>query len=216
MMEITIFKNDSLIDTVMDETKYKEWLRLSESLGIEHDNQVRPIPFLLLNQRMVKMFQVLCPVMVKLGSYNREPIPLEVLKVAKFCDDESFFAHMEIWYDDKSPDPVLIGVTKQKYIKSWYYNTTEVPPKELHGKPITSLTSQQLDTIPKSAIEERDIGKYLIAKWGDEDKPFSVLREFAARRMRDAILVRAHQAIREANREIDDIDTTIFNELPQL
>lgn len=215
---VTIYKNDSIMDVVMDEDKKSEWDRLTTELGIEIPTEVkkqRPIPFLLLNQRMINMFKVLCPNMNEITKYSREPIPLEVLKIASFCKKEGFFTRMEVWFDDKSPDPVLVGVKTGKIVKTWYYGDSlagGIPDKKWHGMLLSDIPDDV--TIPSGATEDRTLGTFLIARWGDEDKPFNVLRDKAASRMRYTIVADNEQRIRDARRAIDDIEATIARELP--
>jgi hypothetical protein len=212
-MKTTIYKNDSLVDTVMDTDKTQEWNRLNQILGIENAEQPQsPIPFLLLNTRMQTMFKVLCPQVMVLSQYTREPIPLEVLQVAAFCKTENFFTYIQVWYDDKSPDPILVGIKRDMYVKSFFYGVDKVPPSKWHGKLLASVPSD-IEILPQWT-EERENGVYLIARWGDEDKPFSVLRDLAVKRYSYQTKLECQQRIREYQRQIDDIDSKVADIFP--
>ncbi len=213
-MKTTIYKNDSLIDTVMDTDKTQEWNRLNQILGIEKVDQSTPIPFLLLNNRMQTMFKILCPQVLELSKYTREPIPLDVLQVAAFCKTEGFFSIMQVWYDDKSPDPLLIGIKKEMYVKSFFYGVSDVPPAEYHGKPLSTVPVSVV--LPERSTEERETGSYLIARWGDEDKSFQELRDQAAKRYAYLTRLECEQKIREYQRQIDDLDSKIADMLPSI
>jgi len=98
------------------------FLNLEGQKTLSHDEK-SPIPFLWLNNSLVKTFEVLCPTKVDVEKYNKTPIPLPVLELVALSFRESHFDKIQIWYDDVTPDPVCIGLKIQEAYKnkdSWY------------------------------------------------------------------------------------------------
>lgn len=108
-------------ELIYDSDKISEWkekcieLGLSEQLKLSEDNK-SPIPFENMNEVSKRVYQTLCPAVVEYKKYGKTAIPLEVLGLIKLSEDEKYFDHISIWYDDKSPDPLAVGVVK---INDW-------------------------------------------------------------------------------------------------
>lgn len=108
-------------DLIYDSDKISEWknkcieLGLSEQLKLSEENK-SPIPFENMNEVSKRVYETLCPAIVEYKKYGKTTIPLEVLGLIKLAEDEGYFDYIEIWYDDKSPDPLAVGVVK---INDW-------------------------------------------------------------------------------------------------
>jgi len=55
------------------------------------------------------VFETLCPVKVNVENFETSPIPVEILDLIALSKKENYFDKLEIWYDDKSPDPCCVG-----------------------------------------------------------------------------------------------------------
>ena len=133
------------------------------------------------NTSMYNVIHTLCPISVSYKNYDITSIPLDVLKAIDFCVDKKFFKEIEIHYNDENPDPFVIGVNKK------YYNNA----KDENGdwKLYDTKEDCMADEINNNTAYEKssETKRYLIAKWGDEDKPFDVLMKEASNKLKDSI-----------------------------
>lgn len=183
--------NEELTDVCFEVDALDEWKQLNEELGLNLQNDFiseakSPIPYPWMNTSMTRIFEALCPEKVDVTKYNKTPIPLEVLKTLKYCKEEGFFHSYEIWYDDKTPDPCLIGKIAQYYC---YPKNSSVQVKDEKGNIIyfNSMEEMQAYCIANS-IElgnsyETNEKSYLIARWADVVRPLNELEELARERI---------------------------------
>lgn len=109
-MEVKIYREEENTNLILNETELAEYNVLVKELGIsEPENNVTPNVYICMNTAVSKQLKALCPVSVSAENYTRSTIPLEVLKVYKFAKDNNMFDGYEVWYDDVSIDPLLIG-----------------------------------------------------------------------------------------------------------
>lgn len=103
----------------------EQWKAAVEDLGLKgqlelltepEDNATAPspVPYLWLNERQYNVLQVLCPKAQAINDYAKMPIPLEILGHVKQCELKKWFKKIEVWYDDRLPDPVVVGVVDGK------------------------------------------------------------------------------------------------------
>lgn len=101
-------------ELIYDSDKIQEWkdkceaLGLSEQLALANPDK-SPIPFECMNQVSQRVYSTLCPAKVDYKKYGRTPIPIEILSLIALSEKEGYFNGIEIWYDDKSPDPLAVG-----------------------------------------------------------------------------------------------------------
>jgi hypothetical protein len=141
---------------------------------------------------MIRVFETLCPTKVALEKYNKTPIPLEVLKQLSFSKNENFFNKYEVWYDDKSPDPLLIGIIAKYYCRI-KVDGQEIELKDDKGN--TKYFNSELDAQTYCIANDKEFSKvyeytwgdnfkrYLICRWGDMIRPFSELKNLAKERI---------------------------------
>jgi hypothetical protein len=72
-----------------------------------------------MNQVSKRVYETLCPAKVDLIKYGKTPIPLEVLGLIQLSQREKYFSKIQIWYDDKSPDPLAVGVIPDRNGYTW-------------------------------------------------------------------------------------------------
>lgn len=101
-------------ELIYDNEKLEAWNKHVNELGLEGQTKIvkkekSPIPFLFMNQQLVKTFETLCPAKKKINDYDLTPIPVEILSLVSLSVKEKYFDFIEIWYDDKTPDPCCIG-----------------------------------------------------------------------------------------------------------
>jgi len=98
-----------------------EWEQLCTDLHLQ--NQLKkvgkvekmPIPYMKLDPRSERVYQMLCSAKVLYTAYDASTLPLEIVQEIHRCKENEWFYKMEIWYDDKSPDPLLIGYDSKKW-----------------------------------------------------------------------------------------------------
>lgn len=110
-MEVKIYRekeNESLVYKEEDLEIYKG---LTESLGLSIPTETPKCPnvYQILNEKAKTQLKALCPSVADIKDYVRTTIPIEVLQVYKFTKDNEMFEGYEVWFDDSSPDPMLIG-----------------------------------------------------------------------------------------------------------
>lgn len=110
-MEVKIYREPENQELILDEAKLAEYNALITELGIAAPSEEKKTPnvYQYLNSAMVKQLHALCPMHIKVESYNKSTIPLEVLKVLQYCKEQEMFDGYSVWWDDKAPDPLLIG-----------------------------------------------------------------------------------------------------------
>lgn len=188
-------------ELVLDGDKLAEWNELVAELGlfgqVETTNGDKsPIPFVFMKQNLKNVMEQLCPRKVEVSDFKVSPIPLDVLKLVKLAKDEKYFSSIEVWYDDKSPDPFVVGNVGHWYESDWYNDSN----KDLKGLKFGS--KEEL----KSAGGNRPVfsyqAQYLIAKWGDVAMSFEEMSEKAKQRYLETRGAELTKKIKEAQNEL--------------
>lgn len=101
-------------ELIHDSEKLEEWKNKCEELGLTEQLELTsenksPIPFEAMNTVSLRVYETLCPAKVDYKSYKKTTIPLEVLSLIHLSVNENYFNGIEIWYDDKAPDPLAVG-----------------------------------------------------------------------------------------------------------
>ena len=127
-MAVEIYLEPELQEMVANEEVTAEWKQLAEELGMEGQLKLikpksseevdkNPSPYIHMNKKAERVFAVLCPEVVNYKKYDKYTIPREVLKEIALAEKEQYFDKICIWYDDASPDPLVVG-----YIKTGSYD----------------------------------------------------------------------------------------------
>lgn len=173
---------EETIDLIHDADSLQKWGDLVAHLGLTGQTQVQkdeksPIPFLWMNKSLIEMFSILCPSKVPIESYSKMPIPLEILDLVALSKREDYFYKIEIWFDEKTPDPVCIGYRE-------------------------SVESNGKDKWYLDYYAER----YLIGRWSDVKASFAELIERAKKRFISEKSNELRRKIKDATRELEDIE----------
>ncbi len=101
-------------ELIFDNDKLDEWKEKCSELGLSKQLELAevkssPIPFEFMNSVTLRVYETLCPLKTKYQDYSKTPIPIEVLSLIALSEKESYFNRIEIWYDDKTPDPLVVG-----------------------------------------------------------------------------------------------------------
>jgi hypothetical protein len=190
---VKIYQNEELNDVLFEVQALDSWKELCEELGLEKQldfvkSSESPIPYPYINTSMERIFKTLCPCEVEVSKYDKTPIPLEIIQQLAFSTRDKHFNKYVVWYDDKSPDPFLIGITL-KYFGYYKLDNTKVEIKNSAGnyiyfdsKEACVLWCKENNKEYHSVSENTwssDSKKYLIGRWGDEVKPLNELKALA-------------------------------------
>ena len=153
-----------------------EWHELVDKLDLEGQrtlmagDEKSPIPFVLLNSKYDRIYSVLCPSKMEYKKYDKTTIPLRVLALIGLCKEKEYFGSIQIWYDDKSPCPVVVGCDGQeKYlIARWGSEAIEedaLEEKAKHRKKTKMIAD--LNKALKSAENQISVIDSYIETWFD-------------------------------------------------
>ena len=216
---VELFVIEETAELIYDNEKLEKWNQHVEALGLIGQKKIvkpekSPIPFMHMNVPMVAMFETLCPRKVAIEEYNVTPIPVEILDVVALSKGEKYFERIEIWYDDKTPDPVCVGINCE-----WYtYEYSPVPELKMKTFPSKDACIKAIQEImPDFVFKGQTIGweqnktHYLLGKWADVKHSFEELKQMAAKRFMGEKGAELHKTIKYAQRELTDLQTTAFD-----
>jgi len=192
-------------ELVLDGDKLAEWAELVAELNFAGQldtatGDKSPIPFVHIKPNLMNVIEQLCPRSIEAGEYNVTPIPIDVLKLIKLSVNEKYFNSIKIYWDDKTPDPFVVGMTGYWGEMQWYDNSN----KELKGLQFDS--ERQLRDAggirPTFYIKE----KYLIAKWGDVAMSLEELSKKAKERFMEFTGAELRKKIKEAQNALSTIE----------
>jgi hypothetical protein len=113
-MIVTKFvENTQIVDTP------DEWKNLVKELELEGQESLaegtkNPIPFRLLTSQAERIVNLLCSEHSDVKTFNKVPIPMEVLALYGWVIREGWFEKVEVWHEKYGTDPFLVGLTNAK------------------------------------------------------------------------------------------------------
>jgi len=165
-MAVEIYLEPELAEMVSNPEINEEWKQLAESLGMEGQLKLvtpksetetnNASPYIHMNAKAERVFAILCPEVVNYKKYEKSTIPRDVLKEIAIAEKEGYFEKICIWYDDASPDPLVVGyikVSSYEYVKHMVarFGDELLPFEELEIKAINRLKKRMNDKL-KAAI----------------------------------------------------------------
>lgn len=204
---VETFIIEETAELIYDNESLDKWNELVKSLGLQGQKCLvktdkSPIPFMHIKQTLENVFKVLCPARVDVEEYDVTPIPMEILSLVALSKNEGYFTKVEIWYDEKKPDPLAIGIKGYWYQSSW------------DNEGDSSLNNIQFES-KEEAINagvknphHTERNKYLIGKWADVKRSLEDLKKMAYSRFVVEETVRIKQDIKYKERELEDIENT--------
>lgn len=195
---------EETVELIYDNEKLDKWNNYVKELGLKGQTEIQvkdksPIPFMHMKKSMINVFSCLCPRRVDLKSYNVTPIPVEILDLVALSVKEQYFQKIEVWYDDATPDPAVIGsignwvAYDRKYNNIGRFNTQD-----------EALAMKDHPDYHNHMFEET--AKYLIGRWADvkasiEELTAKARKLFIARKSDEL-----NKKIREAQRDLADLE----------
>ena len=170
-MAVEIYLEPELEEMVGSVEVTEEWKQLAEELGMEgqlklitpksgEESDKNPSPYIHMNAKAERVFAILCPEVVDYKKYDKSTIPRDVLREIAMAERLKFFDKICIWYDDASPDPLVVGYIKMgnyEYVKHMIarFGDELIPFEELERKSINRLKKRMTDKL-KSALSSID------------------------------------------------------------
>jgi hypothetical protein len=165
-MAVEIYLEPELEEMVGSVEVTEEWRQLAEELGMEGqlrlitpksegEEDKNPSPYIHMNAKAERVFAILCPEVVDYKKYDKSTIPRQVLREIALAEKEQFFDKICIWYDDASPDPLVVGYIKMgnyEYVKHMIarFGDELLPFEELERKSINRLKKRMTDKLKSS------------------------------------------------------------------
>lgn len=104
------------LENLSIEENASEWFELCKQLGLEKQIQhadkseeKQAPPYMFIDPKTARVIRTLCPEIVECEKYSASTIPLDILKEIAKCKAHGWYKKILIAYDDKTPDPFVIG-----------------------------------------------------------------------------------------------------------
>lgn len=105
-----------------------EWFELCSRLGLQgqlstadKSEDKKAPPYMFIDPKTERIITTLCPRGVDYKKYTASTIPLDILQEIAKCEKNGWYDQIKIHYDDKSPDPFVIGFKKEPQ-STWLAN----------------------------------------------------------------------------------------------
>lgn len=196
---VETFYQEDVAPMLFNEKELAEWKELNAELGMEGQETLHrepdtdPIPFMHMKMKHRRIIQTLCPANTFFTSFSISPIPLPILKAIQHAVKEKMFSEIKVYWDDKSPDPAVVGIKKMwGEWNNYSWHTKEEAEKGL-GKELGSYNYSD--------------EQYLIGKWGDVALDWEQLEEKAVARYMKQQRSSIEDSIKDYERRLTDVIT---------
>ena len=210
---VQIYQNEELNDVLFQVESLDEWQQIAQELQMDKQlnfiNQATsPNPYPFITESMNRIFTTLCPTKVDFKEYDKTPIPLEVMKQIAFSVKEKHFTDIQIWYDDKTPDPFVIGKSQEYYAYDVSYSRLRNADGQEQRFKTEKEAKEYCDLIDFKfkGISQTNVVNYLIARWGDEIRPIPELKTLAKNRLLEKYGAELKNEIEEKNQALKKIN----------
>jgi hypothetical protein len=199
---------------IYDNEQLDNWNKMVEDLGLTGQTSIQvkeksPIPFMHLKSNLVVVLETICPRKVDVRAFNISPIPLEILDLIALSKREKYFDEVQIWYDDKSPDPVCIGLKNTLY--SYLYDDENKKSYTRHDGLTLSEQAEHKNSPLIYFSGSEIMGHYLLGKWGDVKRSFAELTQMATARYTQEKSHEYKKIIKDYERKLTDIEQEAFD-----
>lgn len=192
-------------ELIYDNEKLDQWNKHVAELGLTGQTKIQakdksPIPFLHMKQTLVQAFLQLCPRRVDIKDYDKTPIPVEILDLAALSVKEKYFNKIEIWFDDKTPDPACVGIIGRWIVYQKNYSRI--------GEFATEAEALALKSHPEYHNHYfEETAKYLIGRWADVKQSFEELAAKAKKLFIASRKSSIEESIRIEKRKMEDLES---------
>lgn len=204
---VETFLIEETVDLIHDNDQLDKWNSHVKDLGLEGQTKIvkkdkSPIPFMHLKTTQKNICQEICPVKVDVKKYSITPIPVEILDLIALSFKEEYFHKIEVWYDDKAPDPFVVGLIGE------YYSYNE-ENKSKYFK--TEREAIEYSKDGKANFSNWSAEHYLIGKWADVKRSWEELKEMAIKRFIAKEGNEFRKQIKQGERGLEDLETSAFD-----
>ena len=138
---------------------------------------------------------------VPTADYDKTPIPVEILDLVALSINENYFKEIEIWYDDKNPDPVCVGIDCQYYGYKGKVYSTENRTENM------STREEVKNAIPEgNTIYKTNEKMYLLGRWADVKQPLEELKEKAKKRYIEEQSLSLRESIKFYTNQLENVE----------
>lgn len=206
---VETFVIEEVESLIYDNEKLEKWNSIVNDLNLKGQMDIvkpdkSPIPFMHMKQELTNVFNTLCPRSCDIKDFSITPIPVEILDLVALSVRENYFNSIQVWWDDKSPDPVVTGLKGFWYEMLWYGDSN----KSIEGKKFNSKEEAVDAGSRHPSFSESE--RYLIGKWADVKHSFEELREMARKRFISSEQNEIKRRIKEEQRRLDDVEQSAF------
>lgn len=192
-------------ELIYDNEKLDQWNKRVAELGLIGQTKIQakdksPIPFLHMKASMVEVFSQLCPCKVDIKAYDKTPIPVEILDLAALSVNEKYFNKIEIWYDDKTPDPACVGIVGKWIVYRKNYSHIGEFATEAEAVALKDHAEYHNHYFEETA-------KYLIGRWADVKASFEDLTAKAKKLFIASKKSQIEATIREEKRRLEEVES---------
>lgn len=120
-MAVEIFIEPELQELEQAEVA-QEWFEIASQLGLseqlkhaDRSEEKKAPPYMHIDPKTAKIIKTLCPMQTDYKNYKVSTIPLDVLKEIQKAEINGWYSRIHICYDDKSPDPFVVGFTHSEH-----------------------------------------------------------------------------------------------------
>jgi hypothetical protein len=173
-MATEIFIEPELMELEQPEVA-QEWFNICSELGLDKQlahadksEDKKAPPYMYVDPKTSRIIKTLCPVQVDYHNYKTSTIPLDILKEIQKAEKNGWYSKICICYDDKSPDPFVVGFTKSEsdwnadihLIARW--GAELLPFEVLEQKAVARMKQNAIDALKelqfrvKTALEDVD------------------------------------------------------------
>jgi len=208
---VETFIIEETAELIYDGDKLTKWNSLVNELGLQGQSNINtpeksPNPFMHMKNNMVNIFDCLCPKRDSVENYKTTPIPLEILEIIALAKRENYFDEIQIWSDDKAPDPACIGVVYE----TWYAHTNEGGLKGSFKTKAEAQIKMENEGWDKRKPYPTNPTFYLMGKWADVKHSFDELKQMAVKRFQEFEGNKLKHEIVKAQRALLDLETLAF------
>lgn len=202
---------EETLSLIYDNEQLDKWNGLVSQLGLEGQTKITtkeksPVPFMYMKKPLVNVFACLCPKRMAVSKFDLSPIPVEILDLVALSVKEEYFSRIEIWADDRQPDPACIGVIEHHIIhkKGSYRIVEDTPVFRTKAECERYISDHGING--ESYNYSSEAKYYLIGRWADMKRTIAELTEMAKARFMALEGVAIRKKIKDYTRELDDLE----------
>lgn len=148
-MKTEIFIEPELMELESVEAS-TEWSSICQELGLEGQTklaekspELKPPPYRAIDPKTSRIIRALCPEKSTVANFSVSTIPLDILKEVKKCRENGWYHEIYVFYDNKSPDPFLVGKLTSQWGSPYHliarWGDELLPFEELEIKAVNRL-----------------------------------------------------------------------------